>query len=41
MIILKQVLTYRLIAIFLAVVAAGILATGFLFNAHPLKGKHP
>lgn len=33
MIILKQVLTYRLIAIFLAVVAVGILATGFLFNA--------
>jgi hypothetical protein len=33
MIILKQVLTYRLIAIFLAVVAAGILVTGFLFNA--------
>ena len=33
MIILKQVLTYRLIAIFIAVVAAGILATGFLFNA--------
>jgi uncharacterized membrane protein YraQ (UPF0718 family) len=33
MIILKQVLTYRLIAIFLTVVAAGILATGFLFNA--------
>lgn len=32
MIILKQVLTYRLIAIFLAVVAAGILATGYLFN---------
>ncbi len=32
MIILKQVLTYRLIAIFLAVVATGILATGFLFN---------
>ncbi|MGI3213022.1 permease [Roseovarius tibetensis] len=32
MIILKQVLTYRLIAIFLAVVSAGILATGFLFN---------
>jgi len=32
MIILKQVLTYRLIAIFLAVVASGILATGFLFN---------
>jgi SAM-dependent methyltransferase len=34
MIILKQVLTYRLIAIFIAVVAAGILATGFLFNAY-------
>jgi uncharacterized membrane protein YraQ (UPF0718 family) len=33
MIILKQVLTYRLIAIFLTVVAVGILATGFLFNA--------
>jgi len=33
MIILKQVLTLRLIAIFVAVVAAGILATGFLFNA--------
>lgn len=33
MIILKQVLTLRLIAIFLAVVAVGILATGFLFNA--------
>ncbi|WP_372675094.1 permease [Aquicoccus sp.] len=32
MIILKQVLTYRLIAIFIAVVSAGILATGFLFN---------
>ena len=33
MIILKQVLTLRLIAIFVAVVSAGILATGFLFNA--------
>lgn len=33
MIILKQVLTLRLIAIFIAVVASGILATGFLFNA--------
>ncbi len=33
MIILKQVLTYRLIAIFIAVVVSGILATGFLFNA--------
>jgi len=32
MIILKQVLTLRLIAIFLAVVASGILATGYLFN---------
>lgn len=32
MIILKQVLTYRLIAIFIAVVSVGILATGFLFN---------
>ena len=32
MIILKQVLKLRLIAIFIAVVAAGILATGFLFN---------
>jgi uncharacterized membrane protein YraQ (UPF0718 family) len=32
MIILKQVLTLRLIAIFVAVVSAGILATGFLFN---------
>ncbi|MCC1491462.1 permease [Cognatishimia sp. F0-27] len=32
-IILKQVLTLRLIAIFLAVVASGILATGYLFNA--------
>ncbi len=33
MIILKQVLTGRLIAIFIGVVAGGILATGFLFNA--------
>ena len=33
MIILKQVLTLRLISIFIAVVASGILATGFLFNA--------
>lgn len=33
MIILKQVLTLRLIAIFVAVVSAGILATGFLLNA--------
>ena len=32
MIILKQVLTLRLIAIFLAVVSTGILATGYLFN---------
>ncbi len=33
MIILKQVLKLRLIGIFIAVVASGILATGFLFNA--------
>jgi uncharacterized membrane protein YraQ (UPF0718 family) len=33
MIILKQVLTLRLIAIFIAVVTAGILATGILFNS--------
>jgi uncharacterized protein len=33
MIILRQVLTLRLIAVFVGVVAAGILATGFLFNA--------
>ncbi|MDX5402422.1 MAG: permease [Rhodobacterales bacterium] len=33
MIILKQVLSLRLIAIFIAVVATGILATGFFFNA--------
>ena len=32
MIILRQVLTLRLIAIFVAVVSAGILATGYLFN---------
>ncbi len=32
MIILKQVLTLRLIAIFVGVVSAGILATGLLFN---------
>ena len=32
MIILKQVLTLRLIAIFIAVVSSGILATGYLFN---------
>jgi hypothetical protein len=32
MIILKQVLTLRLITIFIAGVASGILATGFLFN---------
>lgn len=33
MIILRQVLTLRLIAVFVAVVATGILATGWLFNA--------
>ena len=32
MIILKQVLTARLIAVFIAVVGTGILAVGFLFN---------
>lgn len=32
MIILKQVLTLRLIAVFIGVVGAGILAVGFLFN---------
>lgn len=32
MIILKQVLTMRLIAVFVGVVASGILAVGFLFN---------
>ena len=33
MIILRQVLTLKLIAVFVGVVAGGILATGFLFNA--------
>jgi len=33
MIILRQVLTLRLIGVFIAVVACGILLTGFLFNA--------
>lgn len=32
MIILRQVLTLRLIAVFIGVVAGGILAMGFLFN---------
>ena len=32
MLILKKVLTWRLIAVFVAVVAGGILAVGFLFN---------
>ncbi|GGB46175.1 hypothetical protein GCM10011505_29160 [Tistrella bauzanensis] len=32
MVILKQVLTLRLIAVFIGVVAGGILAVGFLFN---------
>ncbi len=32
MIILKQVLKLRLIALFIAVVASGILAVGLLFN---------
>ncbi|MEO1951131.1 permease, partial [Thioclava sp.] len=33
MIILRQVLKLRLIAVFIGVVASGILAVGFLFNA--------
>ena len=33
MIILRQVLTLKLIAVFVAVVASGILVVGFLFNA--------
>ena len=33
MIILRKVLTIRLIAVFVGVVATGILAVGFLFNA--------
>jgi hypothetical protein len=33
MIILRKVLSLRLIAVFIGVVAAGILAVGFLFNA--------
>jgi len=32
MIILKQVLTYRLITVFIGIVGSGILAVGFLFN---------
>jgi len=32
MIILKQVLTLRLIAVFIGVVGTGILAVGYLFN---------
>ena len=33
MIILRKVLTLRLIAVFVGVVGLGILAVGFLFNA--------
>jgi uncharacterized membrane protein YraQ (UPF0718 family) len=33
MIILRKVLSLRLIAVFIGVVTAGILAVGFLFNA--------
>jgi uncharacterized protein len=33
MIILRQVLTLRLLAVFVAVVGSGILAVGYLFNA--------
>jgi uncharacterized membrane protein YraQ (UPF0718 family) len=32
MLILRQVLTLRLIAVFVGVVGCGILAVGFLFN---------
>jgi uncharacterized membrane protein YraQ (UPF0718 family) len=32
MIILRKVLTFRLIAVFIGVVGSGILAVGFLFN---------
>jgi uncharacterized membrane protein YraQ (UPF0718 family) len=32
MIILRKVLSLRLIAVFIAVVASGILAVGYLFN---------
>jgi len=32
MIILRQVLTLKLIAVFIGVVGGGILAVGFLFN---------
>ena len=32
MIILRKVLSVKLIAVFIAVVASGILAVGFLFN---------
>ena len=33
MVILRKVLTLRLIAVFVSVVAAGIVAVGYLFNA--------
>lgn len=33
MLILRKVLTWRLLAVFVGVVAAGILAVGWLFNA--------
>ena len=33
MIILRKVLTTKLIAVFVGVVAAGIVAVGYLFNA--------
>jgi uncharacterized membrane protein YraQ (UPF0718 family) len=33
MIILRKVLTIRLLAVFVAVVGSGILAVGYLFNA--------
>ena len=41
MILLRRVLRPQLLGIYIAVVAAGIVATGFLFNADPLKGDPP
>ena len=36
MIILRKVMTLRLIAVFVGVVGTGIVAVGYLFNALPL-----
>ena len=42
MIILRKVLTIRLIAVFIGVVGTGILAVGFLFNAlFSVNGEMP